>query len=207
MRFFKTGPGDYGAGDKFIGVVVPDQRKIAKKYKDLSLIDLQTLLDSPIHEHRLTALFILIFQFKASPQKIYNFYLKNLKNINNWDLVDSSAPKIMGQYLKDKKNRDILYKLVKSKNLWRRRIAVLTTYTFIKNNDFKDCLKLSKILLNDDHDLIHKATGWMLREIGKIDLSVLLKFLDKNYKKMPRTMLRYSLEKLSETKRQYYLSR
>lgn len=204
-HFFKTGPGDYGAGDQFIGVVVPNQRQIAQKYKQLPLSDLQKLLASPTHEHRLTALFILIFQFPQHPDTIYNFYLKNLNHINNWDLVDLSAPKIVGEYLKDQKDRRLLYKLVKSKNIWSRRIAVLATYPFIKNNDFVDALKLSEILLADGHDLIHKATGWMLREIGKIDLPVLLKFLDKNYHHMPRTMLRYSIEKLPQTQRQHYL--
>ncbi|MBT4277154.1 DNA alkylation repair protein [Candidatus Falkowbacteria bacterium] len=206
--FFKTGKGQYGEGDIFLGIKVPIQRKIAIKYKTLLINDIQKLLNNKIHEERLIALFILIHKYKieSNKEKIYKFYLKNTKNINNWDLVDLSAPKIVGDYLLNKK-RNILYELVKSKNLWDRRIAILSTFTFIRNNDFKDTIKISKILLKDEHDLIHKAVGWMLREMGKRNEKELKNFLDKHYKKMPRTMLRYSLEKLNEKDRKHYMKK
>jgi 3-methyladenine DNA glycosylase AlkD len=209
--FFKTGKGEYGEGDIFLGIKVPVQRKLAEEFKDLKLSDIQRLLNSKIHEERLIALFILVDRYASASSaqvkiKIFSFYLKNAKNINNWDLVDLSAPNIIGNYLSDKP-RSILYKLVKSKNLWERRIAVLATFTFIRNNDFKDILKISKMLLRDEHDLMHKAVGWMLRETGKRDEKELKNFLDKYYKKMPRTMLRYSIEKLSEKKRKFYLKK
>jgi 3-methyladenine DNA glycosylase AlkD len=208
-RFFKCGKGEYGEGDKFIGVTVPDQRKIAKKYcQDLSLTQTEKLLQSNIHEHRLTALLILIEKFSNNDkqEKIIKIYLKNTKHINNWDLVDLSAPKILGQYiLENPKKISPLYKFAKSKDLWKKRIAIISTYTFIKNKQFDDTLKISKILLHDKHDLIHKAVGWMLREVGKINQEVEEKFLKKYYQKMPRTMLRYSIEKFSENKRQKYL--
>jgi 3-methyladenine DNA glycosylase AlkD len=211
-KFFKCGKGEYGEGDKFIGITVPEQRKIAQKYSpDLSLIQTEELLQSKIHEHRLTALLILIEKFskskgKSDKKKIIQVYLKNTKCINNWDLVDLSAPKILGQYLlKNPKEKNKLYVFAKSKDLWKKRIAIISTYTFIKNNKFKDTLKISEILLQDKHDLIHKAVGWMLREIGKVDLEIEEKFLKKYYKKMPRTMLRYSIEKFPENKRQKYL--
>ncbi len=207
-RFFKTGKGEYAEGDKFLGIIVPEQRKLSKKYPDLDLNQLQYLLSTNIHEYRLTALFILINKYKKSNNKkeIYNFYLKNTKNINNWDLIDLSAPNIVGDYLLNK-DRSILYKLAKSDNLWERRISVLSTFSFIKNKDFKDSIKISGILLNDKHDLIHKAVGWMLREIGKKDVNELEKFLKKYHKKMPRTMLRYSIEKFNEEKRKFYLAK
>lgn len=207
-RFFKTKKGEYGEGDKFLGIKVPDQRKIAKKYLGLPLKDLQKLLSSKIHEHRLTALFILINQYKKADEslkkEIVSFYLQNTKNINNWDLVDISAPKILGNYLINQK-RNILYKFARSKNLWEKRIAILSTFEFIKNNDFKDTLKISKILLRDKHDLIHKAVGWMLREIGKRKQDLEEEFLKKHYKIIPRTMLRYAIEKFKPQKRQFYL--
>ena len=202
-RFFKTGKGEYGEGDIFLGIKVPEQRKIAKNY-NLSLKEIQELLSSNIHEYRLTALFILISKYKKSDKKqIVNFYLKNTKNINNWDLVDISAPKILGDYLLDK-DKSVLYNLAKSNNLWERRIAILSTFTFIRNNQFEDTLNISEILLNDKHDLIHKAVGWMLREIGKKDQEIEENFLDKHYKNMPRTMLRYAIEKFEENKRKFY---
>jgi len=208
--FFKTGKGEYGEGDVFLGIKVPIQRKLALEFKDLKLSDIQKLLNSKIHEERLIALFILIGQYIKSDatgkKLIFNFYLKNTKNINNWDLVDLSAPNIVGNYLLNKP-RKILYKLVKSKNLWERRTAVLATFSFIRNNDFKDVLKISKILLSDKHDLIHKAVGWMLRETGKRDEKILEKFLNENYIKMPRTMLRYAIEKLNNEKRGFYLKK
>lgn len=204
QRFFKTGKGEYAEGDKLLGISVPPQRKLARKYKDLPLKDVKVLLKSKFHEHRLTALFILRYQYPKNKEEVHNFLLDNRSGINNWDLVDSSAPYITGDYLLNN-NRDILYKLAKS-NLWDRRIAIMSTYVFIKHNDFKDTLKLCKLLLNDPHDLIHKACGWMLREIGKKDVSVLEKFLDKNNKKMPRTMLRYAIEKLPKQKRLHYMA-
>lgn len=228
--FFKTGKGQYGEGDIFWGIMVPIQREIAKKYQDLSLRDIQKLLNSRVHEERLIALLILVLQFKKGDtwkQKvIFNFYLKNTRNINNWDLVDLTAPNIVGQFLLDK-DKKIIYKLVKSKNLWEKRIAVLATFTFIKNNQFKDTLRIAEILLINKlptsrfkhrlsglrplqgvgDDLIHKAVGWMLREIGKRDLVVEEKFLKKYYKKMPRTMLRYAIEKFPEKKRKRYLQK
>ncbi len=204
-RFFKTGPGEYGEGDVFLGVVVPSQRKLAKKYKDLSLDEIQSLLDSNIHEYRLTALFILVDQYSKSKDKRYvDFYLKNTSKINNWDLVDLSAYKILGDYLFDK-DKDVLYSLVNSSNLWERRIAILSCFYFIKEDKFEDALKISKILLHDKHDLIHKAVGWMLREIGKRDVKIEEEFLNKYYKEMPRTMLRYSIEKFSREKRDFYM--
>ena len=173
LRFFKTGKGEYGEGDKFVGVKVPVSRKIAKQFKDLSLAEIQALLNSKIHEERLIALFILIEQYRkgntAEKKYIFNFYLKNLNRINNWDLVDISAEKIIGAYLLDK-DKKILFKLAKSKNLWERRIAIMSTFYFIKNELFETTFKISDILLQDEHDLIHKAVGWMLREIGNRNL-------------------------------------
>ncbi|RLC38751.1 DNA alkylation repair protein [Candidatus Falkowbacteria bacterium] len=207
-RFFKTGPGEYGQGDIFLGIKVSTQRQVAKKYPDLKLKELQVLLNSKIHGYRFTALLILVDKYvKAdtkNKQSIFDFYLKNSKNINNWDLVDLTAPKIAGDYFLDKP-RKILYELAGSGSLWERRIAIVATYAFIRNNDFKDTLKISEILLNDSHDLIHKAVGWMLREVGKRDLKVEEEFLKKYYKDMPRVMLRYAIEKFSEKKRKYYL--
>ncbi len=206
--FFKTGPGQYGEGDIFIGIKSADMRSIAKKYKDLKLSDIQKLLKSKIHEERQVALLILIEQFKIqeNQKKIVKFYLKNTNYINNWDLVDLSAPKILGDYLIDKP-KDILYKFAKSDNLWKKRIAVISTYAFIRKNQLKDTLRISEILLKDKHDLIHKATGWMLREVGKKDMKILRKFLDKNISKMPRTMLRYAIEKFPENIRLKYLKK
>ena len=206
QRFFKTGPGEYGEGDIFLGVIVPDIRKIAKKYDSLKLEEVVKLLSSKFHEERTAALLIMINKFQRgdNKEKIYNLYLKNAKYINNWDLVDLSADKIAGAHLLNKP-KSILYKLAKSKNIWERRISIIATFYFIKNNKFEETLKISKILLNDEHDLIHKAVGWMLREVGKRELEVEEKFLDKYYKKMPRTMLRYAIEKFPEKKRKRYL--
>ncbi len=210
QRFFKTGKDEYGEGDVFLGIMVPEQRKLVLKYKDLPVKDIQKLLESGIHEYRLTGILILVNQYKRANDKkkkeIFDFYLKNAKYVNNWDLVDLSAPNIIGSYLLDK-NRKILYKLAKSSDLWERRISIISTFAFIRNNDFKDSLKISEILLKDEHDLIHKAVGWMLREVGKRSLSTEEEFLKKHYKKMPRTMLRYAIEKFSDAKRQSYLKR
>lgn len=208
LQFFKTGKGEYGEGDKFLGIKVPILRQISKKSKDLLLIDIQDLLDSQIHEERMIGLFILIEKFRKADEDqknaIYAQYLKNTKNINNWDLVDLSADRIVGSYLFER-DRQILFKLTKSKNLWERRIAVLSTFHFIKNKNFSTTLEISEMLLYDKHDLIHKAVGWMLREIGKRNLPEEEKFLKMHYKKMPRTMLRYAIEKFPEKKRQAYL--
>ncbi|MFA6253297.1 MAG: DNA alkylation repair protein [Patescibacteria group bacterium] len=211
QRFFKTGKGQYSEGDKFIGVVVPDIRKVSKQYSDLPLKQVSELLHSKIHEERLCALLILVEQYKKGDSKkqkqIFGLYLKNYKYINNWDLVDLTAPRIVGAYLADKP-KNILYKLAKSKNLWQRRIAILATFQFIYYCQSKETIKIANILLHDKHDLIQKAVGWMLREVGKrCDEQILLNFLDKNYKTMPRTMLRYAIERLLEKKRQHYLGK
>ncbi|MEK7072686.1 MAG: DNA alkylation repair protein [Patescibacteria group bacterium] len=208
--FFKTGPGQYGAGDIFFGNTVPEQRKISKEYQDLSSSQIQILLNDPYHECRLTALLILVLQFKRGnnevQKKIFNFYLKNYKYINNWDLVDTSASHIVGGYLLNKP-RSILYQMVKSDNLWKKRIAIVSTLAFIQNNEFTDTLKMAKILLNDQHDLIHKSVGWMLREVGKRDQKILEFFLNQHSGQMPRTMLRYAIERFNEKKRKFYLNK
>jgi 3-methyladenine DNA glycosylase AlkD len=209
QSFFKTGKGEYGEGDIFIGISVPENRKVVKKHKNASLEQIQELLQSKIHEHRLCGLLIMVDQYQKTKQKedIFNFYLKNISRVNNWDLVDSSADKIIGAHIfqTDKK---LIYKLVESKNLWERRIAVISTFYFIKKGQFQDTLKIAEILLNDDEDLIHKAVGWMLREMGKKGgMEKLIEFLDKNSQKMPRTMLRYSIEKLDEEQRRRYLNK
>jgi len=208
--FFKTGKGKYGEGDIFIGITVPHLREISKKYQDLDLRDLQKLLDSKIHEHRLSALMILRMQYQKSnikdQREIVRFYLKNTKKINNWDLVDLSSHYILGNYLLAR-DRKILYKLARSKNLWEKRIAIITTFAFIHEKQFEDSLKISEILLNDDHDLIHKAVGWALREVGKKDKQAEINFLEKHYKTMPRTMLRYAIEKFNEKERKFYLKK
>jgi len=210
QRFFKTGVGQYGEGDIFLGIKVPVQRIVSKKYIGLNFKSLADLLNSKTHEYRLIALMILLSQYKkadkSAKKKIVGFYLKNTKNINNWDLVDLSCHYILGDYLLNK-NRKILYKLARSKNLWEKRIAIISTFAFLRNKEFNDTIKISEILLNDKHDLIHKAVGWMLREVGKRDRIILEKFLNKHYKAMPRTMLRYAIEKLSDKKRKFYLGK
>jgi 3-methyladenine DNA glycosylase AlkD len=208
--FFQTGPGEYGEGDIFLGIRVPNQRKIAKKFRSIPLSDVLELLQSKIHEHRLTALFILTDQFKKADentrQQIVDLYLKNTAYVNNWDLVDSSAHKILGEWLVDK-DRDLLYRLAESDNLWERRISIISTFAFISREDLADALALVKVLINDEHDLIHKATGWALREIGKKDEYVLEEFLLEHYENMPRTMLRYSIERLPEERRRFFLGK
>jgi len=208
QRFFKTGKGEYGEGDKFLGIRVPILRKLVKKYQTLSIEQTIILLRSQYHEERLLALLMLVNTFEKGDQttqkNIYTLYLENTHYINNWDLVDSSAPKIVGAYLFDK-NRKPLYTLVKSRNFWKQRISILATFYFIKNNEFEDTLNISEQLLNHKEDLIHKAVGWALREVGNKDISVERMFLDKHYNTMPRTMLRYAIEKFPEQLRQDYL--
>ena len=207
-RFFKTGPGQYGEADVFIGVKVPVLRKLSKEYKTLPLSEVEILLHSKIHEARLVALLILILHAAKSDAKgrkaIYDLYLANTQHINNWDLVDLSAPRIVGAYL-EKKNRRPLYRLASSSSLWKRRISIMATFHFIRQEDFGDTLSIAEKLLDDKEDLIHKAVGWMLREVGKRKLSVEEGFLQKHYRVMPRTMLRYAIEKFPEYKRQAYL--
>ncbi len=206
-RFFKTAPGEYGEGDIFLGIKVPDQRKIAVQYSDIDLTELVYLLKDPVHECRLTALLILVRKYEKKEverKEIVDFYLENTDFINNWDLVDLSAPKILGPWLYTRE-RSILYSLAESGDLWKQRIAVLATYFFIKKGDFTETFALSELLLNHKHDLIHKAVGWMLRETGKIDQNEEERFLKKHYKKMPRTMLRYAIERFDEEKRGKYL--
>ena len=208
QRFFKTGKGHYGEGDIFLGITVPEQRKIAKKfYKNLTLQDIQKLLSSKIHEERFTALEALNFMYEknvSERKNIFDFYLDNTSRINNWDLVDTSAPYILGEYLFNR-NKSILLKLSKSQNLWEKRISIIATFYFIKHSRFEETLKIAEILMNDKHDLIHKAVGWMLREVGNKNLFVEENFLKKHYKKMPRTMLRYAIEKFDDEKRKMYL--
>jgi len=211
-RFFKTGEGEYGEGDEFLGIVVPLQREVAKKYQNLKLEDIQIIIESQYHEFRLTGLLILVEKFEKGDKKtkkdIYKFYLKNLKYINNWDLVDVTTPKIVGAYLADKPlERKILYTLAKSNDLWKKRVAIVSTMTFIRQNDFVDTLKIAKILLQDGHDLIHKSVGWMLREVGKKNQKTEEVFLKKYCCKMPRTMLRYAIEKFDEKKRKFYMKK
>ncbi|MBI5100894.1 MAG: DNA alkylation repair protein [Nitrospirae bacterium] len=209
-RFFKTGPGQYGEGDIFLGITVPNQRKVAKKYSGASLDDLHRLLQSKVHEHRLVGLLILIGKYKKADQagkKLYTgFYLAHIPHINNWDLVDLSAGYILGDFMRDK-DKTLLYKLAGSRNLWARRIAVMATFAFIRAGSFEVTLKIAEMLLHDRHDLIHKAVGWMLREIGKKDLAAEEAFVDKYHKEMPRTMLRYAIERFDEPKRRHYLGR
>ena len=209
-RFFKTGKGEYGEGDEFLGIPVPEQRKLAKKYRDLSLTDIEKLLQTSLHEQRLTALLILTYQFpKADATKqaeIVDFYLQHTQWINNWDLVDVTCRPILGVYLLER-DRRILYELAHSKHLWEQRIAIITTMEFIKYEQFEDTLQLATTLLQHPHDLIHKAVGWALREIGKQDKHVLMSFLDRHCTHMPRTMLRYAIEHFTEAQRKEYLAR
>ncbi len=207
FQFFQAFEGGYGEGDQFLGIKVPDQRQVAKKfYKKLDFTDYQTLISNPYHEIRLTALMALVYWFEKEKEvktreEIYNLYLANTDYVNNWDLVDSSSRQIVGGWLLDKEDRSILYKLAHSSNMWEQRISIIATYAFIKQSQLEDTMILSKMLLNHTHDLMHKAVGWMLRELGKVDKTLLLSFLKKNYSEIPRTMLRYAIEKFDETKR------
>ena len=210
QRYFKTGKGEYGEGDIFLGIYVGDQRKIARKYRHLSLIKVEELLQSKIHEHRLVALLILVEQFSKGDEgkrkEIVELYLKNTQWINNWDLVDLSAHKILGEYYWDKP-KNVLYELAESENLWEKRISIISTFTFIHKESYEESLKIAEMLVNDDHDLIHKGVGWMLREIGKRDQAKEEEFLMKHYKTMPRTMLRYSIEKFDKEKKLFYMKK
>jgi len=214
-RFFKTKKGEYGEGDEFLGITVPLIRDLSRKYIELEYSDIKKLLENKYHEIRLCALIILTYKFEKYKKEknenelkyIYNFYLENIKYINNWDLVDLSCYKIIGEYLLNK-DRSILEELSISKNLWERRIAIISTFAFIKNNEYKDTVKICEILLNDKQELIHKATGWMLREMGKrINKELLINFLNKYYKKMPRIMLRYSIERLNNDEKAFYMKK
>ena len=209
QRFFKTGKGQYGEGDIFIGVRMPACRIVAKQYIDLPLRELQKILDSKVHEQRMAALIILTLKYPkaTNKQEIYDFYLSNVYkgNINNWDLIDVTTPHIIGVYLFDKP-RDILYDLARSQDIWQKRVSVLATFQFIKDGDASTSLELAEILLHDNHDLIQKAVGWMLREIGKrCDRAVLLNFLNQHAHEMPRTMLRYSIEHLPLEQKAFYM--
>jgi len=209
QRFFKTGKGQYGEGDCFLGIRVPVLREHAKKFKDASLADIQVLLGSDYHEERLCALLLLVQKFSRADDReqkiLYDFYLKNTRHINNWDLVDLSAYLVVGAYLADKDKKP-LYALARSQSLWERRIAIISTLSFIRQKQFDDTLSLAEILLDDREDLMHKATGWMLREVGKRNVGVLKKFLNAHGPRMPRTMLRYAIEKLPESDRKQYLN-
>ena len=211
-RFFKTGPGQYGEGDLFLGIMVPTAHKLVSKYYlKPDLADIDKLIGSPYHEVRLVALLMLVKKYEKTKSdteksKIYEYYLKNREHINNWDLVDLSTPKIVGDYLLSHP-REFLYQLAGSDDLWERRISIMATFAFIRAGEFEDTLKLSRMLLHDPHDLIHKAVGWMLREMGKKDKMALLNFLDEYASVMPRTMLRYAIEKLSDKERKYYLKK
>lgn len=208
QKFFKTGEGEYGEGDKFIGVRVPLIRKLVREFRGLSLEEIKPLLFSPWHEERLFALLMMDDSFKRGDDKrkeeIYTLFMNSTSQINNWDLVDSSAAYIAGAWLFDR-DRTPLYEFAESEDLWERRIAIISTQYFIKRNDFEDTLRIAKILLADKEDLIHKAVGWMLREVGNRNMKTEEKFLKKYYGKMPRTMLRYAIEKFPEEKRQMYL--
>jgi len=206
--FFKTGKGEYGYGDIFLGVTAPEIRRIAKKFsQEISLQELTELIRNPIHEVRLCALIILVNKYnKEEPDRIYHYYLKHLNSVNNWDLVDTSAPHIIGDYLyKNPEKSKILFEFSSSENLWVRRISIVSTFAFIKNNEFNKTLEITKLLLNDNHDLIHKAVGWMLREIYKRDEGLIKRFLRQNYAQIPRTTLRYAIERMDKEERLLYL--
>ena len=209
--FFKTGKGQYGEGDRFIGCTVPETRKVAASHMATSLQELKKLLADPLHECRLCALVILAGQCRkadeAGREEIVRFYLTQTTRVNNWDLVDLSCYHIVGEWLKDKEDRSLLYQLAESELLWDQRIAMVSTLAFIRNNDFSDTLRLSEIFLTHNHDLMHKASGWMLREVGKRDGRVLTGFLDRFHRVMPRTMLRYAIERLTPEQKKHYMQR
>ena len=206
--FFKTNKGQYGYGDIFLGVRVPDIRDVAKRFSQtITLIELTELIQNPIHEVRLCALIILVNKYnKEEPDRIYKYYLKHLNSVNNWDLVDTSAPHIIGDYLYNNPEKsEILLEFSRSENLWIRRISIVSTFPFIKNSEFNKTLEIANLLLNDDHDLIHKAVGWMLREIYKRDEILIKQFLRQNYAQIPRTTLRYAIERMDKEERLLYL--
>jgi len=208
QRFFKTGPGEYGEGDVFVGVGVPELRRLAKDFQDLPAREVRSLLNSRIHEERAVALLILVRQYQRGDRKererVYKLYMDHLRCINNWDLVDVSAEHVVGAFLKNKSKKP-LHRLARSKNLWERRVSILATFHYIKGKEFSETLKIAEMLLSDEEDLIHKAVGWMLREVGKRDLATEERFLKEHYREMPRTMLRYAIERFPEPKRQRYL--
>ena len=208
QRFFKTGKGQYGEGDIFLGIRVPVLRKIAKKFRRISLAEVSKLLESKFHEERLLSILMLVNLFKSGDEDdqelIYELYLDKTKFINNWDIVDISAGNIVGAFLFEK-DKAPLYRLVFSENLWERRIAIVATFYFIRNDEFDDTLRIAEILFTDKEDLIHKAVGWMLREVGKRVIEIEEEFLEEHYLKMPRTMLRYAIERFPETRRKMYL--
>ena len=209
QRFFKTGPGEYGEGDQFMGIRVPELRRLSKEYRDLPLAEVEQLVQSLIHEERLLGLLLLVTQYQradaAGRKLVFDSYVQNMANVNNWDLVDCSAHLIVGPQLRDRSKRP-LYRWAKSNNLWQRRISIMATYSYIKEGDFEDTLTIAELLLNDEEDLIHKAVGWMLREIGNRDRSVEETFLKDHYSSVPRTMLRYAIERFPEKKRKRYLT-
>lgn len=210
QRFFKTGVGEYGYGDKFLGIRVPEIRKIARKFLDLKYSEITLLLESEFHEERLAALVVLTLKadrakLKSEQKSIFDFYIRQFEHVNNWDLVDISCPRIVGRYLMDH-DKSCLYQWATSDHLWTRRIAIITTLWFVRNGRLDDAFKLSELLLDDAHDLIHKAVGWVLRECGKKDEKRLEAFLKLHYKVMPRTMLRYALEKFPAARRKQYLN-
>lgn len=206
-KFFKTGKGEYGEGDKFIGVIVPDTRKVAKRHKEMPYEVLEMLLESEWHEVRLCALLILVEKYKKNPHDTVWFYLTHMKGINNWDLVDLSAPYILGSYLVTSEDREVLYILADSSNMWEQRIAVVSTLMLIRKGYYSDTIALAEKLMNTGHDLMQKAIGWMLREVGKRDENLLVGFLERNRLKMPRTMLRYAIEKFDPQRRKYFMSK
>jgi 3-methyladenine DNA glycosylase AlkD len=208
QSFFKTGPGEYGEGDVFLGVSAPEMRRLAKDFQDLPVREVRALLKSGIHEERAVALLILVRQYQRGDRKeqerVYKVYMDHLRWINNWDLVDVSAEHVVGAFLKNKSKKP-LYRLARSKGLWERRVSILATFHYIKGKEFSETLKIAEMLLSDEEDLIHKAVGWMLREVGKRDLATEERFLKEHYREMPRTMLRYAIERFPEPKRQRYL--
>ena len=211
-RFFKTGKGEYGEGDRFLGLTMGEQRNLAKRYRDIEYPDIEKLLKSSWHEERMIGLLVLVLRYEmakdeSEKREIFEFYVSHRAAVNNWDLVDVTTPNIVGDFLLHKKDRKLLYAWACSENLWERRMAMLATFRFIREGDFRDTLSMAIILLRDAHDLIHKATGWMLREVGKRDESALVRFLERYAAKMPRTMLRYAIEKFPPERRQRFLKK
>ncbi len=207
QRFFRTGPGEYGEGDRFLGLRVPQVRDIVRRHGGLPLADLAGVLQSPWHEHRQAALFALVDRYRRAAEEretVVRFYLDHLDAVNSWDLVDGSAPQLLGEHLLSR-GRAVLYELARSGHLWRQRVAVVATFRFIRAGQFDDTLRLAELLRDHPHDLIHKAVGWMLREVGKRDQAVEERFLDRHAARMPRTMLRYAIERFDPERRRHYL--